>query len=151
MNSIAHQRQRTRMRIIGSVAVLAVAAGLLLVPAPDRAQAICSSVVAKNPKLYDDGRKIAGNAIARDCGGLAKVTATLHWGHATPGFGWLWRPWKAKTVRTPGSATHFFGSGTARCNPGIWYTQVQGYNRAGEVVAEDNSELVDTACNPDNW
>jgi hypothetical protein len=134
-----------------SLASLAVATVLMLGAPPQKAEAICSSVEAKNPRLYDDGRKIAGNAIARDCGGLAKVTSTLYWGHATPGFGWLWRPHASKTVRTPGSATHFFGSGTARCNPGIYYTKVQGYNGAGEVVTEDYSAQVDTACNPDNW
>jgi hypothetical protein len=125
--------------------------GLTLGAPPQKAGAICSSVEAKNPRLYDDGRKIAGNALADDCGGLAKVTATLHWGHAVPGFDWLWRPHASKTIRTPGSAFHAFGSGTARCNPGIYYTEVKGYNRAGEVVTEDNSELVNTGCNPDNW
>jgi hypothetical protein len=156
MDSTAIPMPRNRLRLFGSIAGLAlvafaVAVALTLGAPPQKAGAICSSVEAKNPRLYDDGRKIAGNAVAKDCGGLAKVTATLHWGHAVPGFDWLWRPHASKTIRTPGSASHYFGSGTARCNPGIYYTEVKGYNRAGEVVAEDNSELVNTGCNPDNW
>ena len=156
MDLNAVPKRRSRLRLFGSiagltVAALAVATALTLGAPPQKAEAICSTVEAKNPRLYDDGRKIAGNAAVRDCGGLAKVTATLHWGHAVPGFDWLWRPHASKTIRTPGSASHFFGSGTARCNPGIYYTQVQGYDRSGDVVVEDNSELVNTGCNPDNW
>jgi hypothetical protein len=156
MDSIAVPMRRNRLRLIGSlagltIAALAVAVALTLGAPPQKAGAICSTVEAKNPRLYNDGRSIAGNAVAKDCGGLAKVSATLYWGHAVPGFDWLWRPHASKTIRTPGSASHFFGSGTARCNPGIYYTEVKGYNGAGEVVAEDNSELVNTGCNPDNW
>jgi hypothetical protein len=156
MDSIGIPMRGNRVGLFGgagiAIATLAVATALTLGAPPDRAEsAICSTVEAKNPKLYDDGRGIAGNAKANDCGGLAKVSATLHWGHATPGFGWLWRPHASQTIRTPGSATHVFGSGKARCNPGIYYTEVKGYNRAGEEVVVDRSELVNTGCHPDNW
>jgi hypothetical protein len=156
MDSIAVPMRRNRLRLIGSlagltIAALAVAVALTLGAPPQKAGAICSTVEAKNPRLYNDGRSIAGNAVAKDCGGLAKVSATLHWGHAVPGFDWLWRPHASKTISTPGSASHYFGSGRARCNPGIYYTEVKGYNGAGEVVVEDRSELVNTGCHPDNW
>jgi hypothetical protein len=156
MDSIAVPMRRNRLRLFGSlagvaIAALAVALALTLGAPPQKAGAICSTVEAKNPRLYNGGRSIAGNAVAKDCGGLVKVSATLHWGHAVPGFDWLWRPHANKTISTPGSASHYFGSGRARCNPGIYYTEVKGYNGAGEVVVEDRSELVNTGCHPDNW
>jgi hypothetical protein len=111
MDSIAVPMRRNRLRLFGrlagaAIAALAVALALTLGAPPQKAGAICSTVEAKNPRLYNGGRSIAGNAVAKDCGGLVKVSATLHWGHAVPGFDWLWRPYASKTISTPVSASH---------------------------------------------
>jgi hypothetical protein len=109
-----------------------------------------SSAKAYNPVLYDDGRDIDALGTVTDSQRLTKACVTLWWGKAI-GFGWNWSPYTSHCVTTPGGGVQYvLHAGRDRCNPGIWYAQAQGFDGDQEIV-EDKSDMIDTACNPDNW
>lgn len=132
------------------VAVVAAFVLAVLIPAASTqtAEAACSTVVAKVPILYNNASNIAGNAIVRDCGELTKVSVTLWWGHVTPGPrpGISIDPRKTRTIATPGKAFHAFGTGKILCWPGVYMTEVKGYDASGKVVAHHKSKKLGTRC-----
>jgi hypothetical protein len=137
---------------VATVAGLALASFSSGTPlAPSEAQAADCSVHAQNPTLHDDARLIQAQGNGRDCGGLSRVCVTLSWGHAVPPYGWTWEKHAESCRDTYGIPEWVLHTATPKCYPGIYYTEVRGYNSAGAVVAHDLSAQLDAGCNKENW
>jgi hypothetical protein len=133
----------TKVGLRRAAATGVVAVGLMLVAAP--AFAAASTVKGELPVHVNGGAQIFGHGEAHDSGSLTRVCVTLWRGGHVPLYGWMWEQKASNCVDTPGSPSVFFSTPAADCYPGIYYSQVQGFE-GDNVVEEHNSELLSTAC-----
>lgn len=110
-----------------------------------------SGVRAGRPRLLDGGRKIAGRAVAQNCGGaMLRACATLYWGLSGQGYSRNWRPRTRRCVRVRPRSKTYFSTGVVRCWPGIYYTHARLYSPLGRSVASSRSKRVRATCSRDS-
>jgi hypothetical protein len=134
--AINHKQVRRRLTTALAAIIIGILLSALLSPAPAHA----ASATVRVPTV-SGGRIWASVSVYNTDGRLSRACARLWRRQVTP-WGTVEGIVIQRCISTPGTASHFFSSGSTSCGPGFWYTQVVAYNDAGrQVISRKSREI----------